>query len=305
MRGSSWSWDLLWVAWDCRLAASPQEAARRPAAGCLDWAVWLGLECGNASAQSNAIIVVAGCNGTILKQEHQMAVSPITGSLNARREQLCACAFLGLLAAGCAPKSSQDVLAQVQQLERRTQPDSAPNAIVSAAFSFAEFVDLAEATTGINHELLNGAYAECQDARTRALVIGLAAYRHTGRYVPLLCYAAQFDPSPEVRMRAARGLSATREVAPPLSRSVIVSTLGHLMENAESTADGDQLAQYLEDFLLKTCDYAIPGAERREEFVPTGPSSKIRVRVERSDPAIVRSWWEATGRQMAISRRFD
>jgi hypothetical protein len=222
-----------------------------------------------------------------------------------RWKRLCVCALVVELAGGCAPRSSPQVLEALHRIRTHRQADSAEADVNSWLLSVMDFVHLAEATTGDEHELVNGAYAKCLEADTRAKVVALAAYRHTGRYVPLLCYAAQFDPAPEVRLDAARGLSATKEIEPPLSRSVVVSILGKLMENAENACYRDQLAHWLDTFLLKTCHYAIPGAERREALLAVAPCSKVRLRVEQADPAVVLDWWQTTGRQMALSGGFD
>lgn len=216
--------------------------------------------------------------------------------------RLC-CALLVLLAGGCAPRSSPELLERVQAIERQHRTATVEAGIRSAISSYIDFVDLAEDATGTGHELVNGAYAQCGDAPTRELVVRLAGYRYTGRYVPLLSYVAQFDPACDVRLTAASSLSLTKGIESPLSRSVIVAILGGLLQDAKDSREREEAAYYLERFLLETCNYPIPGAERREGLLVTG--SKVKVHVQRVDPALVVDWWETAGEQLAATRAFD
>jgi hypothetical protein len=198
--------------------------------------------------------------------------------------------------------TSQDVLEELDRIEKQRESGSS----FKRATGVARGLEFADVVRSRSQEVVTQAYMMAGSEHRRKDVIALAAYgnRGSGRYVPLLCYALQFDVNPDVRMKAAQGLALPERVSDAVNKSGVVMLLGTAAVNEEVPYRAEHLWYYLEEFLIKACDYEIPGATRAASKMPLGPPGGT-LQVVRSDPRVVRSWWVEYGDAMARSGAFD
>jgi hypothetical protein len=158
-----------------------------------------------------------------------------------------------------------------------------------------------------SEDVLTQAYMKAADESERAAVIGLAdpADDGSGRFIPLLCYAMQFDQSPEVRRTAAERFAALKLLHRGVSRSAIARLIGHVAEQETEPYRRERMLYCLEEFLRNVCGYEIPGASRSESKMPLDAKGRAVTTVVRTPPEHVWAWWQSDGRRMAENGGFD
>ena len=225
-----------------------------------------------------------------------------------------AVALSALATSGCA-LNSDEVLRQID----RTEADAKSGEMLREFSALTGTARLSDRVDQESEDVVTEAYMKARTDSQRRAVLHVASFNcrdranstAANRYIPLLCYVAEFSESPEERYIAQDALGKIKGVNSPCTRSSIVLILGNGLVREPNPNRADWCAYDLEEFLRNACRYNLPVGERK--WLPplrfgkggTWTARKDDPGVERTDTETVKRWWSEQGRSMAESGAFD